>query len=161
MLTLWSAAAGCNNRMPMCIGSFSLHSKWIGLSKRYPNSSVLRRDVESDRLIGNSLLWCLLFGVGLFYHTAFASCLTVINRGKIITECLLGYWFIQESKQTLKLIILSICETTYYRKHMKRTISWPTFSFLLHFLTPSSPDEPMDAALIARLLKSRVLHPLL
>ncbi len=54
MLTLWSAAAGCNNRMPMCIGSFSLHSKWIGLSKRYPNSSVLRRDVESDRLIGNS-----------------------------------------------------------------------------------------------------------
>ncbi len=52
MLTLWSAAAGCNNRMPMCIGSFSLHSKWIGLSKRYPNSSVLRRDVESDRLIG-------------------------------------------------------------------------------------------------------------
>ncbi len=37
----------------MCIGSFSLHSKWIGLSKRYPNSSVLRRDVESDRLIGN------------------------------------------------------------------------------------------------------------
>ncbi len=36
MLTLWSAAAGCNNRMPMCIGSFSLHSKWIGLSKRYP-----------------------------------------------------------------------------------------------------------------------------
>ncbi len=54
MLTLWSAAAGCNNRMPMCIGSFSLHSKWIGLSKRYPNSSVLRRDVESDRLIGNN-----------------------------------------------------------------------------------------------------------
>ncbi len=53
MLTLWSAAAGCNNRMPMCIGSFSIHSKWIGLSKRYPNSSVLRRDVESDRLIGN------------------------------------------------------------------------------------------------------------
>ncbi len=53
MLTLWSAAAGCNNRMPMCIGSFSLHSKWIGLSKRYPNSSVLRRDVESDQLIGN------------------------------------------------------------------------------------------------------------
>ncbi len=38
----------------MCIGSFSLHSKWIGLSKRDPNSSVLRRDVESDRLIGNS-----------------------------------------------------------------------------------------------------------
>ncbi len=36
MLTLWSAAAGCNNRMPMCIGSFSLHSKWIGLSKRDP-----------------------------------------------------------------------------------------------------------------------------
>ncbi len=30
MLTLSSAAAGCNNRMPMCIGSFSLHSKWIG-----------------------------------------------------------------------------------------------------------------------------------
>ncbi len=29
----------------MCIGSFSLHSKWIGLSKRDPNSSVLRRDV--------------------------------------------------------------------------------------------------------------------
>ncbi len=55
ILTLWSAAAGCNNRMPMCIGSFSLHSKWIGLSKRDPNSSVLRRDVESDRLIGNSL----------------------------------------------------------------------------------------------------------
>ncbi len=55
MLTLWSAAAGCNNRMPMCIGSFSLHSKWIGLSKRYPNSSVLRRDVESDRLIGNNI----------------------------------------------------------------------------------------------------------
>ncbi len=53
MLTLWSAAAGCNNRMPMCIGSFSLHSKCIGLSKRYPNSSVLQRDVESDRLIGN------------------------------------------------------------------------------------------------------------
>ncbi len=53
MLTLWSAAAGCNNRMPMCIGSFSLHSKWIGLSKRDPNSSVLRCDVESDRLIGN------------------------------------------------------------------------------------------------------------
>ncbi len=46
MLTLRSAAAGCNNRMPMCIGSFSLHSKWIGLSKRYPNSSVLRRDVS-------------------------------------------------------------------------------------------------------------------
>ncbi len=46
MLTLWSAAAGCNNRMPMCIGSFSLHSKWIGLSKRDPNSSVLRRDVS-------------------------------------------------------------------------------------------------------------------
>ncbi len=42
ILTLWSAAAGCNNRMPMCIGSFSLHSKWIGLSKRDPNSSVLR-----------------------------------------------------------------------------------------------------------------------
>ncbi len=39
--------------MPMCIGSFSLNSKWIGLAKRYPNSSVLRRDVESDRLIGN------------------------------------------------------------------------------------------------------------
>ncbi len=48
MLTLWSTAAGCNNRMPMCIGSFSLHSKWIGLSKRDPNSSVIRRDVESD-----------------------------------------------------------------------------------------------------------------
>ncbi len=46
ILTLWSAAAGCNNRMPMCIGSFSLHLKWIGLSKRYPNSSVLRRDVS-------------------------------------------------------------------------------------------------------------------
>ncbi len=46
ILTLWSAAAGCNNRMPMCIGSFSLHSKWIGLSKRDPNSSVLRRDVS-------------------------------------------------------------------------------------------------------------------
>ncbi len=56
MLTLWSAAAGWNNRMPMCIGSFSLHSKWIGLSKRYPNSSVLRRDVESDRLIGNQFV---------------------------------------------------------------------------------------------------------
>ncbi len=56
MLTLWSAAAGCNNRMPMCIGSFSLHSKWIGLSKRDPNSSVLRRDVESDRLIGNIVI---------------------------------------------------------------------------------------------------------
>ncbi len=55
MLTLWSAAAGCNNRMPMCIGSFSLHSKWIGLSKQDPNSLVLRRDVESDRLIGNSI----------------------------------------------------------------------------------------------------------
>ncbi len=37
----------------MFIGSFSLHSKWIGLSKRDPKSSVLRRDVESDRLIGN------------------------------------------------------------------------------------------------------------
>ncbi len=48
ILTLWSAEAGCNNHMPMCIGSFSLHSKWIGLSKRDPNSSVLRRDVESD-----------------------------------------------------------------------------------------------------------------
>ncbi len=60
MLTLWSAAAGCNNRMPMCIGSFSLHSKWIGLSKRYPNSSVLRRDVESDRLIGNHGYICNL-----------------------------------------------------------------------------------------------------
>ncbi len=60
MLTLWSAAAGCNNRMPMCIGSFSLHSKWIGLSKRYPNSSVLRRDVESDRLIGNTRFPLLL-----------------------------------------------------------------------------------------------------
>ncbi len=46
ILTLWSAAAGCNNRMPMCIGSFSLHSKWIGLSKRDPNSSILRRDVS-------------------------------------------------------------------------------------------------------------------
>ncbi len=53
ILTMWSASAGCNNRMPMCIGSFSLHSKWIGLSKRDPNSSVLRRDIESDRLIGN------------------------------------------------------------------------------------------------------------
>ncbi len=42
MLTLWSAAAGCNNRMPMCIGSFSLHSKWIGLSKRDPNLSIRR-----------------------------------------------------------------------------------------------------------------------
>ncbi len=39
--------------MSMCIGSFSLHSKWIGLSKRDPNLSVLLRDVESDRLIGN------------------------------------------------------------------------------------------------------------
>ncbi len=37
----------------MFIGSFSLQSKWIGLSKRDPKSSVLRRDVESDRLIGN------------------------------------------------------------------------------------------------------------
>ncbi len=46
ILTLWSAAAGCNNRMPICIGSFSLHSKWIGLSKRDPNSSVLRSDVS-------------------------------------------------------------------------------------------------------------------
>ncbi len=45
ILTLWSAAAGCNNRMPMCIGSFSLHSKWIGLSKRDPNLSVIRLDV--------------------------------------------------------------------------------------------------------------------
>ncbi len=27
ILTLWSVAAGCNNCMPMCIGSFSLHSK--------------------------------------------------------------------------------------------------------------------------------------
>ncbi len=53
IVTLCSAAAGCNNRMPMCIGSFSLHSKWIGLSKQDPNSSVSRRDVESDRLIGN------------------------------------------------------------------------------------------------------------
>ncbi len=52
--THWSAAAECNNRRQMCIGSFSLHSKWIGLSKRDPNSSVIRRDVESDRLIGNS-----------------------------------------------------------------------------------------------------------
>ncbi len=25
ILMLWSAAAGCNNRMPMCIGSFSLY----------------------------------------------------------------------------------------------------------------------------------------
>ncbi len=48
ILTLWSAAAGCNNCMPMCIGSFSLHSKWICLSKRDPNSSVLWRDVGSD-----------------------------------------------------------------------------------------------------------------
>ncbi len=46
ILMLWSAAAGCNNRMPMCIGSFSLHSKWIGLSTRDPNSSVIRRDVS-------------------------------------------------------------------------------------------------------------------
>ncbi len=55
ILTLWSAAAGFNNRMPICIGSFSFHSKWIGLSKRDPNSSVLRRDVETDRLIGNRI----------------------------------------------------------------------------------------------------------
>ncbi len=27
ILTLCSAAAGCNYRMPMCIGSFRLHSK--------------------------------------------------------------------------------------------------------------------------------------
>ncbi len=75
MLTLWSAAAGCNNRMPMCIGSFSLHSKWIGLSKRYPNSSVLRRDVESDRLIGNWTLMrcCLNAGLVCSLFIYFAS----------------------------------------------------------------------------------------
>ncbi len=61
MLTPWSAAAGCNNHMPMCIGSFSLHSKWIGLSKRDPKSSVLRRDVESDRLIGNWFVLQIIF----------------------------------------------------------------------------------------------------
>ncbi len=33
ILALRSMAAGCNHRMPMCIGSFSLHSKWIGLSE--------------------------------------------------------------------------------------------------------------------------------
>ncbi len=52
MLTLWSAAAGCNNRMPMCIGSFSLHSKWIGLSKRYPQfvgPPTWRREWPTDR----------------------------------------------------------------------------------------------------------------
>ncbi len=53
LLTLWSTAAGCNNRMPMCIGLFSLHSKWIGLSKLDPNSSVIWHAVKSDRLIGN------------------------------------------------------------------------------------------------------------
>ncbi len=56
LLTLWSAAAGWNNHMPMCIDSFSLHSKWIGLSKRDPNLSVIRRDLKSDRLIGNIYL---------------------------------------------------------------------------------------------------------
>ncbi len=45
ILTLWSGATVCNNRMPMYIGSFSLHSKWIGLSKWDPNSSDIRRDV--------------------------------------------------------------------------------------------------------------------
>lgn len=40
ILTLRSEAAECNHCMPMCIGSCSLHSKWIGLSKRDPNSSV-------------------------------------------------------------------------------------------------------------------------
>ncbi len=53
ILTLWSAAARCNNRMQMCIGSFSLHSKWIGLLKRDPNSSAFRHDIENDRLIAN------------------------------------------------------------------------------------------------------------
>ncbi len=53
ILMLWSAAAGCNDHMPMCIGLFSLHSKWIGLFKRDPNSSVIRRNIECDRLIRN------------------------------------------------------------------------------------------------------------
>ncbi len=46
ILTLWSAAAGCNNHMPMCISSFSLHSKSIGPSKRDDNLSVIWRDIS-------------------------------------------------------------------------------------------------------------------
>ncbi len=70
--------------MPMCIGSFSLHSKWIGLSKRDPNSSVLRRDVESDRLIGNR-------DIASFLH----CCLTTVDVLKKYRR----YLFISESKQ--------------------------------------------------------------
>ncbi len=82
MLTLWSAAAGCNNRMPMCIGSFSLHSKWIGLSKRYPNSSVLRRDVESDRLIGN-LVYVSVFPWTVVSHlSACRMCVSRFSLGR-------------------------------------------------------------------------------
>ncbi len=77
MLTLWSAAAGCNNRMPMCIGSFSLHSKWIGLSKRDPNSSVLRRDVESDRLIGN-FVWYP------GWSTTFLFCFVMVDHESLL-----------------------------------------------------------------------------
>ncbi len=52
ILTLWSAAAGCNNRMPMCIGSFSYtRSGLVSLSeipiRRSPDAT------RSDRLIGN------------------------------------------------------------------------------------------------------------
>ncbi len=52
ILTLWSAAAGCNNRMPMCIGSFSYTRSGLVSLSEIPirrSSDVTR----SDRLIGN------------------------------------------------------------------------------------------------------------
>ncbi len=92
----------------MCIGSFSLHSKWIGLSKRYPNSSVLRRDVESDRLIGNRCyiklsLVNILENVFVFIEILFKM---LLFKGGVLIyaeHCICIYIYMCVLKQCLKL----------------------------------------------------------
>ncbi len=115
MLTLWSAAAGCNNRMPMCIGSFSLHSKWIGLSKRYPNSSVLRCDVESDRLIGNYLI--------------------ILNsQNKNIKQS-------SDVKFTLHVVWTKICVGSVCTHPSYNDTNLPSVFFYIYFLNPLSQNQ--------------------
>ncbi len=80
--------------MPMCIGSFSLHSKWIGLSKRDPNSSVLRRDVESDRLIGNKKCHTIHFEA--FHTSLFGGKATKFKASQQNTVCELMIYNLNE-----------------------------------------------------------------
>ncbi len=81
ILTLWSAAAGCNNRMPMCIGSFSYTRSGLVSLSEIP----IRRSPDvtrSDRLIGN----CFYY-INITNSTILKTAFTTINWFPIPCIC--------------------------------------------------------------------------